>query len=131
MVPASLRATARLAKAGLITNSVSNLTLEDGSSYDTNSSLSDVADSVATVWEEKALPFFVVTVNSSTAQERLQNFVARANLSEALLDQDANTTEASNKTFYALSLMEDGSPVEVGHILVCYSAIKKKNNEYD
>ncbi|KAL5504617.1 hypothetical protein ACEPAH_7280 [Sanghuangporus vaninii] len=115
LVPASLRATARLARAGVIGNSVSNVTLENGTAYDTNSTLADVADSIAAVWEEKALPFFKVTLDGASAEARLQNFVNKANLSEALLNDTTNATEASNKSFYALSLMEDGSPVEVLH----------------
>ncbi|OCB85791.1 hypothetical protein A7U60_g7143 [Sanghuangporus baumii] len=115
LVPASLRATARLARAGVIGNSVSNVTLENGTACDTNSTLADVADSIAAVWEEKALPFFKVTLDGASAEARLQNFVNKANLSEALLNDTTNATEASNKFFYALSLMEDGSPVQVLH----------------
>ncbi|KAL5531944.1 hypothetical protein ACEPAF_5507 [Sanghuangporus sanghuang] len=115
LVPASLRATARLARAGVIGNSVSNVTLENGTACDTNSTLADVADSIAAVWEEKALPFFKVTLDSASAEARLQNFVNKANLSEALLNDTTNATEASNRFFYALSLMEDGSPVQVLH----------------
>ncbi|KAL5521350.1 hypothetical protein ACEPAG_9275 [Sanghuangporus baumii] len=115
LVPASLRATARLARAGIIGNSVSNVTLDNGTAYDANSTLADVADSIAAVWEERALPFFEVTLEGASAEARLQNFVNQANLSEALLNDTINATEASNKTFYALSLMEDGSPVEVLH----------------
>ncbi|KAL5483245.1 hypothetical protein ACEPAI_8475 [Sanghuangporus weigelae] len=127
LVPASLRATARLARAGIIGNSVSNVILENGTAYDTNSTLADVADSIAAVWEEKALPFFEVTLDGASAEARLQNFVDQANLSEVLLNDTTNATEASNKTFYALSLMEDGSPVEVLHSDLGFNLLHGKN----
>lgn len=103
LVPASLRATARLARAGILFQ---------------NDTLADLADSMAQVWEEKASGFFEVTINASTAESRLSNFVQQANLSQVLL-RNATTTDVTtggNKVFFALSLMEDGSPVEVGCI---------------
>ncbi|EJD08148.1 uncharacterized protein FOMMEDRAFT_144208 [Fomitiporia mediterranea MF3/22] len=127
LVPASLRSTARLAKAGIIGNSVPVLTLEDGSNYDANSSLADIADSLAAVWEEKSLPFFEVTLDNETAQERLRNFINETNLSEALLDDITDVSEASNKTFYALSLKEDGSSVEVLNSDIGFSLLYGNN----
>lgn len=103
LVPASLRATARLARAGILFR---------------NDTLADQANSMAQVWEEKASGFFEVTINASTAESRLSNFVQQANLSQALLGNATSTdvTTGGNKVFFALSLMEDGSPVEVGCI---------------
>ena len=111
LVPANLRATARLARSGIIDNEV--VILRNGTS-----TLADLADAAASVWEEKAASFFEVSINGSVAEERLQNYVIAANLSEALLSGTNATAgigagNAANKIFYALSLMEDGSPVEV------------------
>jgi len=104
LVPTNLRATARLARSGIIDNMLTN----------NKSTLADLADAAADVWEEKAASFFEVSINGSIAEARLQNYIQAANLSEALLSgNDAAGGEVANKTFYALSLMEDGSPVEV------------------
>ncbi|KDQ56402.1 hypothetical protein JAAARDRAFT_195047 [Jaapia argillacea MUCL 33604] len=98
LVPASLRATDALAQAGIIPT----VTSWPGGN------ISDVA----AVWEREAPVLFEVTIDSSTAQARLQNFVKAANLSTSLLSQNS-TTSSGNVSFYALSLMADGSPVEV------------------
>jgi hypothetical protein len=66
-------------------------------------------DDVAKVWELSAPSLFGVTINSTIAEGRLQNFVGAANLSAALL---GNATAAKNVSFYALSLKTDGTPVE-------------------
>lgn len=109
LVPASLRATARLARAGILFNSSAATPVR-------SSALADVADATAQVWEDKASGFFEVTVNASATESRLLNFVQQANLSQTLLGNctsAVNDTASVNKTFFALSLMEDGSPVEV------------------
>lgn len=94
LVPAALRSISSLASAGIISSAYRNTT------------------STAQTWEQKAPGLFDVSVNSSTAQSRLQNFVQQANLSTALLQKSGNTTNAT-EDFYALSLNKDGSPVEV------------------
>ncbi len=63
---------------------------------------------------KRAASFFEVSINGSVADARLQNYIRAANLSEALLSgNDSAGGGTENKIFYALSLMEDGSPVEV------------------
>ncbi|KAI0350022.1 hypothetical protein OH77DRAFT_1431415 [Trametes cingulata] len=106
LVPASLRATQALLESGVL-----NLRELNASA---------VAD-VARVWEAEAPKLFEVTVAREEAEARLKNFVRAANLSESLLGSFSNssgsTASASagsgNVSFYALSLKEDGSPVEV------------------
>jgi hypothetical protein len=129
-VPANLRATAALADAGIIAqpaidlfNSTNGSNIGNGSHPSKKVTVNDVA----TLWETAAPPFFEVVVDGATAENRLQNFVVQANLSQALLNSakansttgtssagmgNKNTT-ATNVTFYALSLMADGSPVQV------------------
>ena len=108
LVPASLRATARLARAGILFNSATIASIG-------NTTLADIADSTAQAWEEHAPGFFEVSVNATTAESRLLNFVQKANLTQSLLGNatDTNGTASEDKTFFALSLMEDGTPVEV------------------
>ncbi|KAI1797436.1 hypothetical protein LXA43DRAFT_984433 [Ganoderma leucocontextum] len=98
LVPASLRATQRLVESGVLDFTMLNA--------------SEVAD-VASVWEARAPLLFDVTVNGTDAEARLENFVAAANLSTALLNSTSNATGAADVSFYALSLKEDGTPVEV------------------
>ena len=72
------------------------------------------------MWEANAEEFFEVKVGAELSQlfeTRLWDFVSKANLSEALIDcNGSNTTgcmEGGVETFYALSLKENGTPVEV------------------
>ncbi|KZT43842.1 hypothetical protein SISSUDRAFT_1057376 [Sistotremastrum suecicum HHB10207 ss-3] len=70
------------------------------------------ASSFADTWETHAHNFFSITLNESAASARLNNFIDAANLSVVLL----NETMLPKKTsFYALSLKDDGNPVEVLH----------------
>lgn len=121
LVPANLRATARLARAGIIPNAQIQLPSELSSLISPGrgkppreraESLADTADAVAEVWEQHAAPLFEVHVNQHVAEDRLKNFVKAANLSSKLLTED-NGASRGDKTFYALSLMADGAPVEV------------------
>ncbi|KAI0663733.1 hypothetical protein C8Q70DRAFT_907236 [Cubamyces menziesii] len=96
LVPASLRATQALLEASVL--GFTGLEPEE-------------VGNVAEVWEAKAPGLFEVTVGAEEAEERLSNFVRAANLSESLLA--ANTTTSGNVSLYALSLMQDGTPVEV------------------
>ena len=99
LVPASLRATENLLKAGILSHATLN---------------PSAVSAVATVWEQQAPRLFEVTVKASTAKRYLQDFVRAANLSEALLQQDdLRGHQATDVNFYALSLMPDGSPVKV------------------
>ena len=120
-------------------NSTGNgMTIKNGTnSQNTNVTLDDIAS----LWETAAPHFFEVVVDGPTAESRLENFVVQANLSRALLQSSgANSTGTSNSTgmgnpttpanstvlgntlasgnpsnvtFYALSLMADGTPVQV------------------
>ena len=95
LVPASLRATSALLQAGIISGP--------------GLSARDVA-AVASVWETKAPSLFDVHVKSADATRYLKNFVQTANLSDTLLPRHSPT---SGVDFYALSLKEDGTPVQV------------------
>jgi hypothetical protein len=140
LVPASLRATAALVDAGIIaqpTIDLGNSTANVTSSPNTNVTIDDIA----ALWETAAPGFFEVVVDGATAESRLENFVVQANLSQALLDSSGvnstgmensttpggNSTTSGNSTianvtFYALSLMADGTPVQVcgGLIFIDY-----------
>lgn len=93
LVPASLRATQALLDANIL--------------LDVDLNATEVGE-IANVWEGHAPELFKVRVDAQTAEQRLQDFVQRANLSEGLLNQ-----AGSGVTFYALSLKTDGMPVEV------------------
>lgn len=123
LVPAALRAIASLAQAGILPSNYTNV-----SSY-------------ASIWEQNAYTFFNVSISPSAAQASLQNYVQAANLSTTLLygpgslngtngtQTSANSSSssspgfgdssqvigggASNSTFFALSLKNDTTPVEV------------------
>jgi hypothetical protein len=134
LVPANLRATAALANAGIIAQpavNVGNSTARgtgNGSGNNANGKkFSNVTiDDIAALWEVAAPKFFEVVVDGATAENRLQNFVVQANLSQALLNSSTTSSggkgkppssggnsTAANVTFYALSLMADGTPVQV------------------
>lgn len=79
-----------------------------------NSTLSQTSASYADVWESKALPLFSVPLNSTYAQQALSDYTTYANLTSDLY---MNSTASGNSTsppseIYALSLMEDASPVQ-------------------
>jgi len=89
------------------------------------------------VWETQASQFFEVSIDSTTASSRLNNYITQANLTESLLSgagalndtqsssgNGTNSTSAwgvaeqtiggaGNSTFYALSINRNGSLVEV------------------
>ncbi|KAI0671937.1 hypothetical protein C8Q78DRAFT_806310 [Trametes maxima] len=95
LVPASLRATEALLAAGFL----------DFAALDARG----VGDA-ARVWEERAAGLFEVGVGERDAEARLENFVREAGLSRTLLEKGGR---GGNVSFYALSLKEDGGPVEV------------------
>ena len=101
LVPAALRGLERLVQSGL-------LTLENQPDAGVQ------AGRYADIWEAHAAGLFDVKVKAATAESRWEDFVVRANLSEALLDsQGGGHANASDVTFYALSLHDDGTPVDV------------------
>ncbi|UTT95025.1 hypothetical protein NDA17_007437 [Ustilago hordei] len=79
LVPAALYAISDTAKARLMQNFTSK------STNITESDLAETAERYATVWEQEAPKFFQYNVTSDQAQERLQGYVQRANLSDSLL----------------------------------------------
>lgn len=114
LIPAALRAIATLASANILPANYSN------------------ASAYADVWETNVLPLFAVNITSDNATSSLNNYVQKANLSEALLygGGSLNGSASSNSstdlgwnetsqliggngtsTFYALSLKADFSPV--------------------
>ncbi|EKM58475.1 uncharacterized protein PHACADRAFT_193593 [Phanerochaete carnosa HHB-10118-sp] len=98
LVPSSLRATQALLDASVLSNTSLNAT--------------EVGD-IAGVWEGHTPKLFEVRVDASTAQQRLEDFVVRANLSKSLLNQTGSSARGNEVAFYALSLKMDGTPVEV------------------
>ncbi|GHJ88125.1 hypothetical protein NliqN6_4527 [Naganishia liquefaciens] len=74
---------------------------------------SSAATPLIGTWETAAAPCFEVTISGQEAQSRLDNYVQQANLSQALLSGVEGFNATDNVTFYALSLDDDGSPVEV------------------
>ncbi|KAJ1043435.1 hypothetical protein NDA10_002730 [Ustilago hordei] len=83
LVPAALYAISDTAKARLMQNFTSK------STNITESDLAETAERYATVWEQEAPKFFQYNVTSDQAQERLQGYVQRANLSDSLLSNSA------------------------------------------
>jgi len=110
LVPASLRAVERLVNESVL--SAPTVDQDTG-----NTTIGDVAQT----WEESTLQFFEVEVSGEEAEKRLRNFVndPRVNLGEGILGEaDGNTTR-----FYAVSLKDDGSPVEVCRVRFPYFGI--------
>ncbi|KAJ1030859.1 hypothetical protein NDA18_002088 [Ustilago nuda] len=79
LVPAALYAISDTAKARLMQNFTSK------STNITETDLAETAERYATVWEQEAPKFFQYNVAADQAQERLQGYVQRANLSDSLL----------------------------------------------
>ncbi len=67
---------------------------------------------MAEKWENIAPSMFEVCVDADTAEAHLQDFIEEVELNESLL-ANSSTSSGSNISFYALSLMADGTPVEV------------------
>jgi hypothetical protein len=100
LVPANLRAVGLLLNAGVLNSSG----LAVGSGVD--------VVAMAEKWESEAPGMFEVSVDGATAESRLQDFVQEVSLNEGLLG-NASEPSSANVSFYALSLMADGTPVEV------------------
>ncbi|KAF5357341.1 hypothetical protein D9758_005948 [Tetrapyrgos nigripes] len=122
LVPASLRATQRLVEEGV-------LQLQTATGTNANSSIDDVVRT----WEENALGFFEVEVEEEEAERRLRNFVndPRVALGEGILDNATSTDNATMTKFYALSLRDDGSPVEVLNSDLSFSLMYGSNVSRD
>ena len=99
LVPASLRATQALINAGLVSN-IGTSAIEVGR--------------VADIWETHAPGLFTVTVDAATSESRLKEFIKETNLSDTLLTRpQATLNDGKDLLYYALSLKDDGTPVEV------------------
>ncbi|SJX60258.1 uncharacterized protein SRS1_11572 [Sporisorium reilianum f. sp. reilianum] len=79
LVPAALYAVSDMARAGLLSNFTSKAANASGSV------LADKAAGYAQVWEQEAPKFFQYNVSAQQAQQRLEGYVQRANLSSSLL----------------------------------------------
>ncbi|KAF8911624.1 hypothetical protein CPB84DRAFT_1912879 [Gymnopilus junonius] len=99
LVLADLRAIDNLAKAGI-------LNLGD---LDLPAELNITA--VAEKWEQEAPGLLEISVDGATAEQMLEDFVQEASLDSSLLGN--SSLSGGNVSFFALSLMADGSPVEV------------------
>lgn len=111
LVPSSLRATQALLDTNVLPDIGLNAT--------------EVGE-IAGVWEGHAPKLFEVRVDAATAQQRLEDFVVRANLSKSLLNQTGSSAEG-NKVFYALSLKTNGTPVEVLNSDMSFDLVYGKN----
>ena len=101
LVPAALRALERLTLSGLLV-------------LDNQPDAGVLAGQYAQVWEAHAAGLFNVEVNAATAESRWKDFVVRANLSDSLLgSQGGGSAHPDDVSFYALSLHDDGTPVDV------------------
>ena len=67
---------------------------------------------MAEKWENIAPTMFEVSVDTDIAEARLQDFIEEVELNASLLG-NSSTSSGANISFYALSLMADGTPVEV------------------
>ncbi|KAF8512552.1 hypothetical protein BU17DRAFT_54049 [Hysterangium stoloniferum] len=116
LVPATLRAIARLTEAGI-------LVLKG------QPNAGKKAQQYAEMWEQHAAGFFSVKVKGAIAQSRWKDFVVRANLTDTLLDsQNASGHGATQDvTFYALSLHDDGTKVDVMHSDLGFSLLFASN----
>ncbi|KAF4621368.1 hypothetical protein D9613_001000 [Agrocybe pediades] len=108
LVPANLRAVDSLVRAGVL--SLQALAVNTDGQNQGNGSMLDIV-AMAQKWEEEAPGMFEVTVDGDTAEERLKAFVDAVDLDQSLLGN--SSAAGDNVTFYALSLMPDGRPVEV------------------
>ena len=90
LVPAALRSIAALSRY-------------NASIYPSHPHWSTLADEYAQVWEDSTLAFFAVTVPSSTAASRLENFTKTSTFYDGP-SQSNYTTSTPNVTFHALSL---------------------------
>lgn len=109
LVPANLRAINSLIIAGVL----------NAQDLDVSASGVDLI-AVANKWEQDVPALFELTVDSQDAEARLIDFVQEVGLDQSLLDAN-NTSSPQDVSFYALSLMPDGTPVQVCSILASLS----------
>lgn len=119
--PVALRAIARMASAGLLP-----------------SNYSSVASQQAQVWENNAPAFFEVrNLTAATAASRVSSYISRANLTSATIQGAGALNSSSNGTaagyndpaqivgsgapFFALSLRENGTAVDVLNSDLCFA----------
>ncbi|KAK0524727.1 hypothetical protein OC835_005840 [Tilletia horrida] len=122
-IPAALYAIADLADAGIVLNAT----------------LANSTRSAAQLWEAQAPSFFLVSVNETDASARLNDFINQTQLDQSLLygkgslngtAGDAispSTTPGQNRTFFALSLKDDGTPVETIHSDLGFALVFQQN----
>ncbi|TFK45034.1 hypothetical protein BDQ12DRAFT_731010 [Crucibulum laeve] len=104
LVPANIRAVDSLMQAGILPR---NLTVVEGD-------IGVDLDEIARIWEGEAPKLFEVSVEAAEAEGRARDFIGEVGLSDALLgNSTSGNGTTGNVSFYALSLMDDGSPVEV------------------
>ncbi|PPQ63764.1 hypothetical protein CVT24_004273 [Panaeolus cyanescens] len=102
LVPANLRAINSLIGAGIL------------KSQDLDISTSGVdLIAVANKWEQDVPGLFEVTVSGEDAESRLLDFVQEVGLDQGLLATNNTSSAQTDVSFYALSLMPDGAPVQV------------------
>ncbi|KAK0554276.1 hypothetical protein OC846_002159 [Tilletia horrida] len=123
-IPAALYAIADLADAGIVLNAT----------------LANSTRAAAQFWEAEAPKFFYVSVNGTDASSRLTSFINATQLDQSLLygkgslngtDGDNVTlssgSDGTNRTFFGLSLYEDGTPVEVLHSDLGFALVFQRN----
>lgn len=108
LVPGCLRSIQRLAKAKVL-----------------HPSLANAAAKYAAVWEERALPLFQVSLNASYAQKALSDYTSYANLTSSIYSSNGSSTLPTE--IYALSLMEDASPVETMNSDISFNLMYNDN----
>ncbi|GAC97806.1 glycogen debranching enzyme [Pseudozyma hubeiensis SY62] len=121
LVPAALYAVSDLARSGLLSNYTSSALNASGAD------LADKAASYAKIWEDEAPKFFQYNVTSQQAQQRLEGYVQRANLSTALLYGDgslnsslsvsnsSSTGSASAPNATSTGMARRGGSMDLGH----------------
>lgn len=117
LVPASLRAVGLLSAAGML----------DVSDLDLDQEVDVLA--MTEKWENMAPPMFEVSVDPDTAEARLQDFIEEVELDARLLG-NSWTSLGANTSFYALSLMADGTPVEVRIGFVWFFALAIHSSDH-
>lgn len=111
LIPGALRSIVALARAGIISLTYQNQT------------------EAASTWETRSDQCFQVNLSMATAETRLEEYTRTLNLTQDLLygegSLNGSTTgselggpeqdQIGDMTYYALSLREDGSPIEVSN----------------
>ncbi|KAF9523824.1 hypothetical protein CPB83DRAFT_774834 [Crepidotus variabilis] len=109
LVPANLRAIHNLVDAGVLF--MKDISVDSSFTFDGALDLAALAEK----WEQETPAMFEVQVEGDTAEERLLDFVDKVGLDESLLHDGNGSSSTGNLSFYAISLMSDGTHVEVLH----------------